>query len=266
MKLTELFSKQKKEITSVTQISNTRFISPVFITGMIIGIILLIVMVHFGFYKTYIQHFPKFEDYKLADGGTAHFNPIMHFHGMMMMGWILMLLIQPILILKGKIKLHRQIGSLSYVLAPLVLLSLYFANRDQYFTILANKGQTAAIARLALSIPEAVFFAILYSLAILYRRNMALHMRYMCSTAFLFINPALGRFFRTWFDFKQGFPISSAIAISLVGVIMIVDSLRTKRPSPFALIFGLLLLHRIVWGLRETDFWQAIGNVIAKLF
>ena len=67
-------------------------------------------MIQIGFFKTYIQHFPKFEEYTAGHGGTKY-NIIMHFHGMMMMGWVWMLLLQPILILKGKIKLHRRIGS-----------------------------------------------------------------------------------------------------------------------------------------------------------
>ncbi|MDP4360698.1 hypothetical protein QR510_29155, partial [Escherichia coli] len=86
--------------------------------------------------------------------------------------------------------------------------SLYLVNRDQYLNISAYGGQTAAIAALALTLPEAVFFAILYPLAIFYRHRPRLHMRFMCSTAFLFINPALGRMFRTYFDFKSGFAIS----------------------------------------------------------
>jgi len=63
--------------------------------------------VHIGFSKSYIRFFPQF------DG----FNAAQHFHGMVMIGWLLMLLVQPILILKGKTKLHRRIGTLSYVLA-----------------------------------------------------------------------------------------------------------------------------------------------------
>lgn len=249
------FLEKEKTRTPLVARSNLS-ISPMFISGMIIGIILLIVLVHIGFSRTYIQFFPKFKG----------FRAVQHFHGMMMMGWILMLLVQPILILKGNIKLHRRVGAISYVLAPLILLALYLANKDQYLNLLASAGQPAAVARLALSLPEAVFFAILYSLAIFHRHRPALHMRYMCSTAFLFINPALGRIFRTYFDFKNGFSLSSPIALSFVGLITIVDSLRTKRISPFTLVFGLMLLHRILWELRDAPFWQAIGSVIAKIF
>lgn len=263
MKLQNVFG-EETEKPKVVADPNERSLSSAVINRIIIGIILLIVVIQIGFFKTYIQHFPKFEEYTAGHGGTEY-NIIMHFHGMMMMGWVWMLLLQPILIFKGKIKLHRRIGSLSYVLAPLVLLSLYLANWDQYHNLSASQGETAAIKAIAVTLPEAVFFAIVYSLAIYYRQQPSLHMRFMCSTAFLFINPAMGRMFRTYFD-MPGFATSSPIVLLLAGVITVVDSVRTKRISPFTLVFGLLLLHRIIWELRDTHFWQATGSVIAKMF
>lgn len=265
MQAPNVFQKEKAGTPKLVPVEQGSSLSRAAVNRIVIGIILLIVLIQVGFFKTYIQHFPQFNDYT-DRGRNIHINPIMHFHGMMMMGWVLMLLVQPILILKGKINLHRRVGKLSYVLAPLVLVALYLANRDQYLHLSAIAGEKAAISRLALSIPEAVYFAILYSLAIFYRHKPALHMRYMVSTAFLFVNPALGRIFRTYFNYEYGFPYSSNIVLSIVGAITIVDSVRTKRISPFALAFGLLLLHRIIWELKETPFWQATGSVIARIF
>lgn len=261
-----LSAQETTAIPETASIQHEQTFSPGVINRIVIGIILLIVVIQIGFFKTYISHFPNFEDYTVEGGRVEHFNWYMHLHGMVMMTWVLMLLVQPILILKGKRKLHRKVGNLSYVVAPLVMVVLYLANRDRYLDLLVNAGQPAAVARLALSLPEAVFFAILYSLAIIYRRRPALHMRYMVSTAFLFINPAVGRIFRSYFDLNPGFPYGSTIVLSLVGVITMVDSLRTKRLSPFIVVFGLLLLHRIIWELRDTPFWQTTGTAIAKIF
>jgi hypothetical protein len=87
----------------------------------IIGIVLLLLLVHIGFYKTYIRHFPGFEDYITPNGRKFHFSWVKHFHGMMMMGWVLMLLLQPILILKGKIKWHHRVGRLCIGSARIVI-------------------------------------------------------------------------------------------------------------------------------------------------
>lgn len=164
--------------------ANDRIISPIISWVIIVSIILLIILIHVGFAKTYLQFFPEFTDFKAAQ----------HFHGMMMMGWLLMLLVQPILILKGKTKLHRRIGMMSYVLAPLILLSMYLVIQVRYDVYLAEVGQTnGIIAWLSLNFRMMVFFAVLYSLAIYYRHRTALHWRFMCSTAFILIGPGLVR-------------------------------------------------------------------------
>lgn len=240
-------------------------ISTAVVNRIIIGIILLIVLIEVGFYHTYIKHFPQFKDY-IADGNyKMHFNGIMHFHGIIMMGWVFMLLLQPILILKGKIQWHRQVGALSYVLAPLVVLAMYLANRDFYFAGVAEGGQQLGIKSLAMTFLYPFFFAILYSLAIFYKRKAVLHMRFMCSTAFLFIGPALDRALETYLGLP-GFPIGIILILLLVGIITLIDSLRTRRISPFIVVFVFFLLAKICWELRDTPFWQAIGKQIVKLF
>ena len=269
MKPTEHSSKPKKEITSVAQISNPHFISPMFIIRMIIGIVLLMVLANVGFYKTYIRHFPGFEDYVRPDGRHLHFTWVMHFHGMMMIGWLLMLLVQPILILKGKVKLHRLVGKLSYVLAPLVLFTMYLVTRAALDRVVAAEEQAAVVAgRMALDVPAIIFFTILYILAIVYRHRTFLHSRYMISTAFMLIGPPLSRLLRAYFDYDRGgsIDLSRTIIVFIALAVTVGDSLRLKRISPFALVLVFVLLNKIIWDIRDTAFWQPIGSAIAKLF
>ncbi len=234
-------------------------ISPEVIRWIIVGIILLIVLVHIGFSKTYIQFFPNFDGFKAAQ----------HFHGMMMMGWLLMLLVQPILILKGKTKLHRRIGTLSYVLAPMVVLSMYLVIQSRYEVYLEQGRQTkAVIGWLSINFRLMLFFAVLYFLAIYYRHRPALHMRYMCSTALLLIAPALVRVLISYQELSNAdsHSFDRNANILIAGVITIVDSWRTKRLSPFMVVLGFMVLQKILWDMREAPLWQAVGNVIAKMF
>lgn len=181
--------KEKEQVQGATHPSSP-LISHSFTVRMIIGIILLIILANIGFYKTYISHFPKFEDYNSPRRGIIHFTTIIHFHGMMMIGWLLMMLVQPILILNRKIKLHRLAGRLSYVLAPLVLLSMYLVTYSGLHRELAQDGQISVVARrVALDVPLIIFFAILYLLAIFSTHKPAFHSRFMCSTAFILISP-----------------------------------------------------------------------------
>jgi hypothetical protein len=259
MKAKDLFSKEKRGVPENTPRLNAPFISPEVLKGIIVGIILLIVLVQVGFFKTYTWFFPEF------DGFTA----AQHFHGMMMMCWLLMLLVQPILILKRKMELHRLMGTLSYVLAPLVLLSMYLVIHSRYEIYLERGGQTkAVISWISLNFRLMVYFAVLYFLAIYYRHRTELHMRYMCSTAFLLIAPALVRVMISYpqFSHADSHSFDRNANVLIAGVITIVDSWRTKRLSPFMLLFGFMVLQKILWDVRETPLWQAVGNVIAKMF
>lgn len=239
-------------------IEHGQSISPTFISGAIIGGILLIVIVHVGFYKTYLQFFPQFQGFRY----------VQHFHGAMMMGWLIMLVVQPILIRSGKFGLHRLLGRASYLLAPLVLVSMYLISQFRYRGILESSGQAAAVAHLALNFPNIVYFAVLYSLAIIYKGRTELHMRYMCSSAFVLVGPGLARALIGYADLSLADAVMVVRTITplITGVITVVDSVRTKRISPFALVFGFMVLHTILWDTREGPFWQAIGGVIARQF
>ena len=242
-------------------------ISPAVNSRIIIGIILLLLLVHIGFYKTYISHFPVFEDYITRGGRKFHFSWVKHFHGMMMMGWTLMLLLQPILILKGKIKWHHRVGSLSYILAPLVLLSLWLITQERFYDILEREGYTAAVAHLSLNFPNIIFFMLLYSLAIYYRKRSALHIPFMCGTAILLIGPALARILIIYFGFTfdNSVTTSKLVMVAIPAVIAIADWIRKKRISPFTVVMAVMIVNALLWLLRNTPFWQTIGGAIAKI-
>ena len=260
MKAKDVFSNEKRGVQgNMPGLEDPLKISPQFIRWMIAGIILLILLVHIGFSKTYIQFFPEF----------VGFNGLQHFHGMMMMGWLLMLLVQPILILIGKPRLHRRIGSLSYVLAPLILLSMYLVIQSRYDVRLERGDRTeAVIAWLSLNFRLMMFFAILYVLAIYYRHRPALHMRYMCSTALLLIGPGLVRVLISYpaFSSAESHSFDRNANVLIAAVITIIDSWRTKRLSPFMLVLGFMVLQKILWDMREAPFSQAVGRVIASMF
>jgi len=84
--------------------------------------IFILALITWGFYKTYIIFFPSF----------TGFNNVQHFHGAMMMTWMVFLIVQPLLIRSGKVTIHRAIGKLSYVIAPLLIVSIFLASRMVY--------------------------------------------------------------------------------------------------------------------------------------
>jgi uncharacterized membrane protein YozB (DUF420 family) len=264
MESAEVIKETKMEMAGGEPSQGIGGVSKPFATAMIAGIIALIALIHFGFFETYIKFFPKFESGRPGRFGPIEFNWIMHAHGIVMMGWVFMLLVQPIMIRSGKKDLHRRVGKLSYVWAPLVVLSLYLANQDAYHRNLGTAGEVQAVAFLTLTFPGLIFFAVLYGLAMYYKKTPHLHMRFMCSTAFLFIPPALDRALVYIFQLP-GYNLGSNIQLTIIAAVVILDSIKTKRLSPFMLVFCFELIHKIIWHSRETEAWQMIGRVIAKL-
>ena len=79
--------------------------------GISLFFIFVLALITWGFYKTYLIFFPSF----------TGFNNVQHFHGAMMMIWFSLLAVQPFLIAYKKYKIHRTLGKVSYVVAPILL-------------------------------------------------------------------------------------------------------------------------------------------------
>lgn len=137
----------------------------------------LLITSFFGFYNTYFGLFPGFE-------GTSR---VVHFHVATILCWFAMLLTQATLAQKGRIELHRKIGRLSYLLAPLIVLG---------FALVTNYGQIRHKSPdlFGATLFDGSMFVLFYALAIINRKNTAYHARYMILSAIPFINPGLGRF------------------------------------------------------------------------
>lgn len=144
-------------------------------------LMILVVLALLGFWPTY---FSKYID------GTADFNMYFHFHGLMASLWIMMLIVQPILIRKKKLPLHRKIGKLSYIILPLFFISVILLKHYRIGGhITENLG-----ASLWLQTKDLVIIGIMYAIAIANKHNIQIHARAMIATGIVFIEPSLGRF------------------------------------------------------------------------
>lgn len=137
----------------------------------------LLITSFLGFYRTYFGLFPGFD-------GTAW---VVHFHVTTILCWFAMLLTQATLARKGRIGLHRKVGRLSYLLAPLIVLG---------FALVTDHGQLKHKSPdlFGAALFDGALFILFYALAIINRKNTAYHAPYMILSALPFINPGLGRF------------------------------------------------------------------------
>ncbi|HQQ94512.1 MAG TPA: hypothetical protein PLQ93_08150 [Bacteroidia bacterium] len=174
---------------------------------------------------------------------------------------------QPILIGRGFIQTHKFIGKLSYGLAPLVVVSILFVAREKYFRLEHEVSASQNLGELTVNVCSMFYFSLLYVLAIYFRKNTAIHMRFMISSALLVLDPGLGRIFTnhigTSFDDSV---VYSVIITEILTVILLVNDLRKGLPYiPYTLSLFFLASFQILWAFRYSDIWQAFLSGFVKL-
>ncbi|VAW79538.1 hypothetical protein MNBD_GAMMA13-1950 [hydrothermal vent metagenome] len=142
--------------------------------------IFLLVLSIIGFWDSYFS--------KILDEDNRY----VHFHAITMLLWLILLITQSILIKNNRQKLHKLIGKFSYVLVPLIIISLLLLAHDQ-ITIHEYGISYSRLYILFLQISLLVIFVIAYVFAIVFRYSPAHHARFMISTALTFIDPIVAR-------------------------------------------------------------------------
>jgi hypothetical protein len=173
-----------------------------------------------------------------------------------------------LLIRSGRPALHRLIGRMTFVIAPLVVVSIFLASKMVYQRPEPPLPHNIKIGMIALSIPAMIAFAVLYSIAIANRRNTYNHMRYMIGTSLLMIGPGLGR--ALIINFSMSLPnavsFESYLTIGIATALLINDVRNKKSFSAYAIVLAVVTLAYLAREFRLSPPWQGIGGFIAKYF
>lgn len=220
----------------------------------------LLLISFIGFFQTYIVNFPTF-----TGSVTAH-----HVHGFLLVLWIALLIAQPLLIRTKKLELHRLLGKASYVLVPLIVLSILMVTRVQYGRGVAQNSPAEVLDYgMYMTFVDLVSFMTLYGLSMWYRRVPAVHMRYIIACSVIFFNPAFGRINIIHF----GMPLELGVVMSYVYCdtillgFLIYDFVKRKpyRPYLYALVF-LLICHSSLLYAPFSPVWHTMATAFAKTF
>lgn len=201
----------------------------------------LFVLVFLGFWKSYFSKF--FE-------GSDSFSTYLHLHAVLMLIWVAMLVVQPMLIRKKKMQLHRTIGKVSYVLMPLLLFTVLMIMNNALKVLPEEKQQFILII-----FPFRDFFllAIAFSLAIIYRRKIQIHARAMIITGIIFVEPALFRFlFRLAFKGNEVLALVIGITVML-GILTTLIILERKQKTARWLFPAFLIIDIFVYTIFVTE-------------
>jgi len=205
-----------------------------------------------GFHKTYTIHFPAFTGFHWQQ----------HFHGAMLMSWFLMLIIQPFLIRYQKNNIHRRLGKLGYILAPLVCYSIFLVTKMVYSREIAHRPEASVLAQLALDIPTIFIFGLFFALAMINRKDSSVHMRYMIGTSLLMIGPGLGRALIIFGGVP--FPVSVSIVYyvsEILAILFLINDVRKgNNIKPFLTITIILILNHLCWAFQNAGWWQATAK------
>jgi uncharacterized membrane protein len=189
-----------------------------------------------------------------------------HAHAWTMTAWCVLLVVQAVLIRMKKFKIHRWAGRLSFILVPLVLVSGVLL----VYTRLSGGSQFSIrhYYSTALMLNSLVVFALLFALAILFRKNINWHARFMISTIFPAFTPITDRLIS--YHYRELIPnlpkigglqtVQSAgfiMADSILLLLVLWDLIANRRIGAFAIALALVLIYQFsVFYFHRYEFWR----------
>ncbi len=192
---------------------------------------------------------------------------LLHIHGAVMTGWVVLMAAQTSLVAAHRVNWHRSLGVFGSVWAALVVLlgsvtTLHAAARE----VRAHTGFAAAqVTITTLDMLQMLFFTGFVALAILQRRRPAYHKRLMLLTIACMLPDALARLPVSFMTGATEAQLNLRIMVGLDIFILIViglDTLWQRRVHPVFAWGGLLFVgaFHIALYVSQTPAWIKFGE------
>lgn len=191
-----------------------------------------------------------------------------HIHGFALFGWCVLLIAQSLLIRINRRSVHRALGKVSYLLAPLVVIStLLLANYKLNERQLNEEG----LYIFGLQIFTIIAFSWFYVAAMLARKRPDVHARWMICTALTMLDPIFARIIGVnFYPVPLHMETIQLMTFGFVDLILIALILRdwtsSKRRDVFLPALGIFMVAQAAmltaW---ETAPWKAFAGWFAGL-
>ncbi len=196
--------------------------------------------------------------------GTPPLSELLHIHGAVMTGWVVLLVVQTSLIAAHRVQWHRRLGAIGAVWAALVVLfgsitTLRAAAREVRGHTDFAAGQVVITS---LDLLQMLFFAGFVAIAIWQRHRTDYHKRLMLLTIACMLPDALARL-------PVSFMTNQLILVGMDGFIIIcvgIDTLWHRRLHP-AFAWGASLFvaaFHLALYFTQTRAWIAFGESLVS--
>ncbi len=203
--------------------------------------------------------------------GTPPLSALLHIHGAVMTGWVVLLVVQTSLIAAHRVQWHRRLGVFGAVWAALLVLvgsftTLHAAAREV-------RGHTdfaaAQVTITSLDLLQMLFFAGFVAIAIWQRHRPDYHKRLMLLTIACMLPDALARLPVSFMSQATEADLNLRIMVGLDVFVLIcvgLDTLWRRRLHP-AFAWGALLFvgaFHLALYLTKTPAWIAFGESLVS--
>lgn len=194
--------------------------------------------------------------------GRSTFPPIIHFHGAIMMAWLVTYATQATFAVRSDIRTHKKVGQLAIGLAGVVWLAMIVV------TIVTLKRLDPGVYQflippLLVQAGAIVVFPIFVGWAYFARRNAGWHKRMMTLATFVLVQASLDRMDLLPNQGAHGF-IDSALRLYLLLLLPLAAfDLATQRRLHAATVVGgivIIATHAMIAAVADHPSWSALVN------
>ncbi len=202
--------------------------------------------------------------------GTLDLHWLLHVHGVVFTSWLVLLIVQTILVYRGRRDLHQTVGKVVGVgLGVLVItvgLSAIFGSISPAVGQEFEDLQGFVSGVLAINLPGIFAFAVLFGAGVAYRKRPLIHKRLMIVATLALLSAATVRLAINGFGLSYGpsTVIGRGLPVLLAGLAMGYDRWTRDRVHPaYWIAVGVLLLDDGFALVTLTDTWTEVTSQIA---
>lgn len=188
---------------------------------------------------------------------------VTHAHAAIGLVWMLLLVAQPLAMRRGRVPLHRALGRFAYAVAPAFVISGVLLAHVRFAAMDARVFVDEA-RFLYLPLHTALLFALAAGLGFAFRRQTALHARFMAATALLLIDPIIVRLMVHFLP-PLPFAVYQTVTYGLtdlafVGLVLWFRP-RARDARPLWGLLAVMLAAHVLWfALAPTAAWLAFAQ------